>query len=476
MSNLAGNAGRILADEARRVMATPPKPLDPDDDQPGAGKVFDFDAPAPLLKQVPILALFCFVFLVVAFTTNVSPILPFTSWPALIGALLVVVVITGVDFLFSLFPAFVRFQVIVPLVDLLAIGLLSYGTGVRNSVLEVFIVLPLFWIAAHEGRRFIAYAALGGSAALLVPFLLGWDLTPNFLEPLRMLFVAMLFTAIALLVNRIAALARYQLILVDQLGEAAAKELDRAAQVQRALLPKDPDPLAGYQVAGACVPSKSVGGDFFDWYSIDGGLAFSLGDVMGKGVGAGMVATTARAVIRSAAGKENPVVALERMADVLSTDLRDASTFLTLFHARLSAADGVVSYADAGHGLTIVVRADGTTERLASLDYPLGMVADSEWTRQQVTLNPGDMIVSFSDGVLDLYDGTLAAVEHLAAISRGSDSASDVVAAVADLAGGQDYPDDVTVIAVRRNTVTDGAEPDGETSRIKGNQNAHHTR
>lgn len=79
MSNLAGNAGRILADEARRAIATPPKSLDPDDDQPGARKVFDFDAPAPLLKQVPILALFCFVIIIATVTTTVSPILPFTS-------------------------------------------------------------------------------------------------------------------------------------------------------------------------------------------------------------------------------------------------------------------------------------------------------------------------------------------------------------------------------------------------------------
>lgn len=424
---------------------------------------------------MPILGLFLFAPLIVTVTTNVSPILPFTRWPAVIAALLIVAAITAVDFLFILYPAIARFEVIVPLVDLFAIGLLSYGTGERHSVLEVFIVLPLFWIAAHEGRRFIAYAALGGAAALVLPFLFGWQLPSDFLEALRMLFVAMLFAAIALLVNSISALARYQLILVDQLGEAAAKELDRAADVQRALLPKDPDPLAGYQVAGVCVPSKSVGGDFFDWYPIDGGLAFSLGDVMGKGVGAGMIAATARTVIRSAAGKENPVVALERMAAVLSTDLRDASTFLTLFHARLSAADGVVSYADAGHGLSILVRADGTTQRLASLDYPLGMVAGSEWTRQHVTLHPGDMIVSFSDGVLDLYDGTLAAVEHLAAISRNSDSADDVVAAVAELAGSQDCPDDVTVIAVRRNGVTDNAEPSGETSNIMGNHNAHRT-
>ena len=244
--------------------------------------MFDFDAPAPLLKQVPILGLFFFVFLVVTVTTKVSLILPFTNWPALIGALLIVAAITAVDFLFIRYPAIARFEVIVPLVDLLAIGLLSHGTGERHSVLEVFIVLPLFWIAAHEGRRFIAYAALGGAAALVLPFLFGWHLPSDFLEALRMLFVAMLFAAIAFLVNRIAALARYQLIVVDQLSEAAAKELDRAADVQRALLPKDPDPLAGYQVAGVCIPSKSVGGDFFDWYPIDGGLAFSLGDVMGK--------------------------------------------------------------------------------------------------------------------------------------------------------------------------------------------------
>jgi len=237
-----------------------------------------------------------------------------------------------------------------------------------------------------------------------------------------------------------------------------AQDLDRAGEVQRAMLPRNLAPLAGYEIAGTCIPAKIVGGDFYDWYPVEGGLAFTLGDVMGKGMGAAIIAAAVRAVVRSAAREDDVVEAVERSATALATDLGEVSSFVTLFHARMRASDGRIEYVDAGHGLTLVVRADGRSERLATTDYPLGTVED-DWTVHQVSLEPGDMLVSFSDGVLDLYDGTLGVMDEVAALARTAKTPRSLVEMIERVARRDGAPDDVTVIAVQRNPA--GRRPKG---------------
>jgi serine phosphatase RsbU (regulator of sigma subunit) len=109
-----------------------------------------------------------------------------------------------------------------------------------------------------------------------------------------------------------------------------------------------------------------------------------------------------------------------------------------------------VRFADAGHGLTVVVRADGTAERMLSTGLPLGAWPDSEWDELELQLGPGDALVSVSDGVLDLYDGTLTALERLVALVRSSPDAQGAVDRVVRAAGRQELVDDVTVLVVRR--------------------------
>ncbi|MEO5778829.1 MAG: SpoIIE family protein phosphatase, partial [Arthrobacter oryzae] len=112
---------------------------------------------------------------------------------------------------------------------------------------------------------------------------------------------------------------------------------------------------------------------------------------------------------------------------------------------------------DAGHGLTLLVRADGSWERLSSRNLHVGLLPDTEWGSFETQLEQGDMIVSFSDGVLDLYDGTLSAVDEVARLSVAATSAQEVVDAIQLKAQGSGNPDDVTIIAVRRDRRAGGS-------------------
>ena len=228
-------------------------------------------------------------------------------------------------------------------------------------------------------------------------------------------------------------------------------ELERAQQVQMGLLPRESPRVDGYELAGACLPSNQVGGDFYDWYPADDGVVLSLADVMGKGPAAAILAAAVRAVLRGSAQGEAVDRAMLQAGAVLHADLSGAGLFATAFHARLEAATGRVTYADAGHGLTLVVRADGTWERLDALGLPLGVTDEATRALGETHLGPADLLLTFSDGVLDLFDGSLRCVPLLVGELLDCPSAEEAVQRVLRLAAvSEGRPDDVTVVALRR--------------------------
>ena len=140
------------------------------------------------------------------------------------------------------------------------------------------------------------------------------------------------------------------------------------------------------------------------------------------------------------------------MATCLNTELSEEDAFVTLFHARVT-PDGRVRYVDAGHGLTLHVRADGTAERLYSLDFPVGVDGQLTWNERELDLDPGDMLLSFSDGVLELSDGSLSVLDEVARIAATSQSATEVANALSERASRQPNPDDVTLVVLHRQPV-----------------------
>ncbi|WP_458782327.1 PP2C family protein-serine/threonine phosphatase [Arthrobacter sp. D3-16] len=408
-------------------------------------KLAGLDELSPVLKQVPIFVLFVLAGVMSASINTLTV----SSWPALTAGAILVTIATVLAALLTR-RQLSRLALIVPVLDFLAAGALRHGTGESQSIYASLVLLPVLWFASMDGRRYVGYAVAGTVIAILVPFALGSTIGNNPNELLRGLYSTVIFALAAAVVNELARKARLKLTIARAQAATATEELSRAAQIQRFLLPRGAAPLPGYETAGACLPSKAVGGDFFDWYLIDGGLAFTLGDVMGKGAGAGMIAATTRAVIRSAKNSHDPVTALHLTADCFATDLDQASSFATLFHARLRAEDGRVLFADGGHGLTLLVRANKTWERLSSRDLPVGLMPDTQWDTHEIFLNPGDMIISFSDGILDLYDGTLEAMSNVAQLALCADSAQDLVDTVSAKAAENSNPDDVTILAIRR--------------------------
>ncbi|HKV19205.1 MAG TPA: GAF domain-containing protein, partial [Mycobacterium sp.] len=124
-------------------------------------------------------------------------------------------------------------------------------------------------------------------------------------------------------------------------------EMNRAAEVQRHLLPRPLGDLPGYSVCALCLPAFAVGGDFYDHYTSQRGVIFTVADVMGKGLGAAILTASVRSALRAASHAVDMIPAgadladaVNSVADQLSDDLSSTDTFVTLFHARLETASG----------------------------------------------------------------------------------------------------------------------------------------
>lgn len=399
----------------------------------------------PLVKQTVVAAL-------VVGASVASALVPFllvTNETALWGGSALVVFLFLVSGLMVRWPALRRLEIAVPIADFVAIGMLRFGTGESQSVFLAIVVLPVIWIAAGRERWRIVVPLLGVCLTLLLPLALapGRGLTPS--ELVRLVIAVLVYATVGAVVNELSRRSLNRLTAAQLRRRIAEREVSQAAAVQRSLQPLNASALPPqFAVTGACVPARTVGGDFFDWYATpSGGAAVTLGDVMGKGVGAGMIAAAVRTVIRSSIDADDPAAAFQRAAQGLSTGSPGESTdqFTTCFHARID-ADGLLRWADAGHGLTLLRRAGGEATFLRSTHLPIGLGVS--WSSDAVRLAPGDSVIAVSDGVLDLFGGSLDSIERYRQFIVERADIEAIVDDVIVRAAETEQEDDVTVLAL----------------------------
>lgn len=234
----------------------------------------------------------------------------------------------------------------------------------------------------------------------------------------------------------------------------ALAEMARAHDAQVSMLPAAPLEHGDWHVDGMCLPALTVGGDYFD-YAIDAGaMHVGLADVMGKGTAAALIGAGVRVALRAAhqavvSGADLGLV-LDRLEEGAIGDLERAGSFVTLFEGVADLATGRLRFVDAGLGLGVLVRADGTAEHVRGHDLPLGVVPGTGFTQHETVLEPGDRLMLLSDGVLDLLDDPDDWFEPLATILRRYQEPRAVIGDIATRAIDRTATDDVTVVVVQR--------------------------
>ncbi|HLZ94697.1 MAG TPA: SpoIIE family protein phosphatase [Candidatus Dormibacteraeota bacterium] len=230
-----------------------------------------------------------------------------------------------------------------------------------------------------------------------------------------------------------------------------AAQMATAAHIQEGMLPASPLITDNFDVAAHFTPAREISGDFYDWYLPDENrIALTLGDVMGKGLPAAMMMATVRAALRASAQVEDLEQSVRLAARIMEAPLEVNEAFVTVFHALFDLASGDVHYIDAGHGHARILRGSTGQENLSLRGAPIGMFPEQEFAIGWANLKPGDTLLVFSDGLLDLRPDMGIKDVLLPADVRRAETAEDLVALLTAGARSRELPDDVTVLALRR--------------------------
>jgi sigma-B regulation protein RsbU (phosphoserine phosphatase) len=254
-------------------------------------------------------------------------------------------------------------------------------------------------------------------------------------------------------------------------------ELFIAKEVQDLLFPRDAADLDGLELHGICRPARTVSGDYYDFLPVgSSAVGLAVGDISGKGISAALMMATVHAFVRAhtmtervpvmaaSAGSSSAaegeccpapgtVLAMLNQQLYRNTPAQKYATMVLGFYDQQSRQ---FNYSNAGHLPPIVICADGTTQRLEVGGTVVGLFGDMAYPEGRITLNPGDILVAYSDGITependfgDFGEDRLVQIvmeNRSLALPRISEA---ILNAVTDWIGGEEQPDDMTIVLAR---------------------------
>ncbi|HEX6973179.1 MAG TPA: PP2C family protein-serine/threonine phosphatase [Vicinamibacterales bacterium] len=250
------------------------------------------------------------------------------------------------------------------------------------------------------------------------------------------------------------------LVLLEVADRLSLKgELEVAREIQLAMLPRGTYSDGDITICGVTRPANTVGGDFYDVLPLpDGRIIVTLGDVAGKGSPAALLMALLLAVLRTLVDEAMEAPALMRRLNAQICRHSPGSRFITLFYAVYTPSTGALTYVNAGQTPPLLRRADGRFERLAGTGVALGMFEGSEFGSVDTRLEPGEMLVMYSDGITEAEDpqgrpfdesGLELVIERHAA-ATAADIGTQVIRAVGTHANDTRFTDDLTILILKR--------------------------
>jgi sigma-B regulation protein RsbU (phosphoserine phosphatase) len=206
----------------------------------------------------------------------------------------------------------------------------------------------------------------------------------------------MLASQVAIIIEKV--------MLHDQLIEKQRLEtqLEVARQVQLELLPARDPQLEGFDISAYNFPTEEVSGDYYDWVRIyDDQIGLVIADVSGKGVPAALLMAFLRASLRAATHIGYAAHISMSKVNYLLWESIERNQFVTSFYGILDAANRTLAYSNAGHNPPFLMAADGTAHFEERGGVPLGMFRDTRYYEYYMTLEPGQVLVLYTDGVTE---------------------------------------------------------------------------
>ncbi len=234
--------------------------------------------------------------------------------------------------------------------------------------------------------------------------------------------------------------------------QRALEELDEAHGIQHGLFPNQSPVISRFEITGTCLPCRAAGGDWYDYIPLpDGRLAVVLADVSGKGMGAALLMSSTRSILRLHAERGlRPAEVLSNVNCVLLKDFPTAK-FVTMIYAILDPNNGTVTFASAGHLSPLLVDSKGASFLETDAGLPLG-IFECEFSEHEIQMPAGSRLFLYSDGITEAnnssFDEYGAERLHIH-VSNPSASVQSLLDDVNTFATGFPATDDITVVLVQ---------------------------
>ncbi len=246
--------------------------------------------------------------------------------------------------------------------------------------------------------------------------------------------------------------------------ERLERELQTAREIQERLLPHEIPAVPGFEMYGSSVPSRQVGGDYFDFLvQDDDRVGVAIADVSGKGIPAALLMSNLQASLQGQVIHPSTVAEIVARVNDLLVRSTDSHMFATFFYGVLDRDRGTFTCTNAGHNPPLLRRADGTVEWLERGGLLIGMLPGQRYEQDTVELAPGDVLVLYTDGITeaegpqeDAEDDHMFGEERLVDVvhASGGHSAARiseaVLRAVTEHAAGVPQSDDITLVVIKR--------------------------
>lgn len=236
------------------------------------------------------------------------------------------------------------------------------------------------------------------------------------------------------------------------------EELNLARNMQQGLLPSCLPELKDYEIAGLNIPSREVGGDYYDVIPIAEGIyGIAIADVSGKGAGAALLMANLQASLHALAVGGIPIEEMVARINNLIYENTAMDKYITFFYGELDSNANTFSFCNAGHNPPYHVHQNGEAEELMAGGIVLGMMANMMFETAQIQLMPGDRIVMFTDGIteaFDLQDEEFGEARVLALVQESPDLSAEnvmekIVSEVRAYSKGAPQADDITMVVLK---------------------------
>lgn len=242
------------------------------------------------------------------------------------------------------------------------------------------------------------------------------------------------------------------------------RDLEIAREIQSWLVPSTPPAIPNAEVAFHTRPQNSVAGDYYDAFyphadaASNGKLMLVMADVAGKSVPAALLMATLQASLHTLASTANSLPELvTRLNQYACAHSLGGQRFTTAFLAEYDPATRRFAWVNAGHNSPVILRATGSLERLESGGLPLGITTHTSFSASESSLQPGDTLILFTDGVVEAFDASgneftdarwLGVIRSLPRLNA-QQSLDYLLKSVSDFVGATRQSDDITCLVFR---------------------------